>query len=71
MDLLVRDTKHPKRHPFLISQEGFDRLREKFGEQYVQATEVRVDKQLGIVKVPKIEVNEKKSAVHAADKGKA
>lgn len=31
----VQDTKYPDKHPFEISEAGFNGLREKFGNRYV------------------------------------
>lgn len=59
MNFLVRDTKYPNREPFLISQLGFDGLRQKFGTRYIQVSEINVHKELGIVKVPTIQVTPK------------
>lgn len=56
MNFLVRDTTKPKVEPFLISKEGFEGLKAKFGSRYVPVDNVNIEQEIKVTKVPKIEV---------------
>ncbi len=63
MNFLVRDTKNPKRNPFLTSQAGIDSINSRQPGRLVRAESLEVHKLPEIVvvktppKEPKVEVN--------------
>lgn len=50
--LLVRDTKNPKKDPFHISPVGLAGLQKDFPNRYVEVTEIKVEREVGVVRLP-------------------